>query len=182
MLSAGEAPLAMELVAGPVLPWPGTSETARAPSSSSGVEIPQPMTVEPDPMVRRGLKRASEGDPEIVEICSLISDVNVNEGRILQFSVREFSEEEEWQALSAELARLDEFDAQKDIPRDQATGPLLTLHVDSHGEEWSAKKIGGVCALLVDNQKGARSLFTARRLDHRSTKCCLFWLTVTGGM
>ena len=127
MLSAGEAPLAMELVAGPVLPWPGTSETARAPSSSSGVEIPQPMTVEPDPMVRRGLKRASEGDPEIVEICSLISDVNVNEGRILQFSVREFSEEEEWQALSAELARLDEFDAQKDIPRDQATGPLLTF-------------------------------------------------------
>ena len=57
MLSAGEAPLAMEPVAGPVLPWPGTSETAGAPSSSSGMEIPQPMPVEPDPMVRRGLKK-----------------------------------------------------------------------------------------------------------------------------
>ena len=34
---------------------------------------------------------------------------------------------EEWLALSAELARLDEFEAKKDIPRDQATGPLLTF-------------------------------------------------------
>ena len=33
MLSAAEAPLAMEPVAGPVLPWPGTSETAGAPIS-----------------------------------------------------------------------------------------------------------------------------------------------------
>ena len=132
------------------------------------MEIPQPVAVEPDPMVRRGLKRASEGDPEIVEICSLISDVNVNEGPHPPVSVREFYEEEEWQALSAEIARLDEFDAKKDIPRDQATG--------------SRQRIGCVCALLVDNQKGARSLFTARRLDHRSTKCCLFWLTITGGM
>ena len=37
----------------------------------------------------------------------------------------EFSDEEEWQAPCAELARLDEFDAKKDIPRDQAAGPLL---------------------------------------------------------
>ena len=60
----------MEPVADPVLPWPGMSETAGAPSSSSGVEVPQPVAVEPDPMVRRGLERASEGDPEISAICS----------------------------------------------------------------------------------------------------------------
>ena len=77
--SVGDAPLAMELVAGPVLPWPGMSETSGVLSSSYGTEVPQPMAVEPDPMVRRGLKRASEGDPEIAEICSWISDVNVNE-------------------------------------------------------------------------------------------------------
>ena len=33
------------------------SETAGAPSSSSGVEVPQPVAVEPDPMVRPGLKK-----------------------------------------------------------------------------------------------------------------------------
>ena len=55
---------------GPVLPWPGMS-------SSSGVEVPQQMAVEP--VVRRRLKRASEGEPEIAEICSWISDVNENE-------------------------------------------------------------------------------------------------------
>ena len=127
MLSADEAPPVMEPVAGPVLPWPGMSETAGAPSSSSGMEVPRPMAVEPDPMVRRGLKRASEGDPKISEICSWISDVNVNEELHLQAPVGEFTDEEEWQALSAELARLDEFDAKKDIPRDQATGLLLTF-------------------------------------------------------
>ena len=50
----------MKLVAGPVLPCPGTSETAGAQSASSGVEVPQPMA---------GPKRPSEGDPEIAEIC-----------------------------------------------------------------------------------------------------------------
>ena len=85
------------------------------------------MAVEPDPMVRRGRKRASEGDPEIAEIFSLISDVNMNEEPHPQVPVGEFSDEEKWQALSAELVRLDDFDAKKDIPRDQATGPLLTF-------------------------------------------------------
>ena len=85
------------------------------------------MAVEPDPMVRRGLKRASEGDPEIAEICSWISDVNVNEEPHPQVPVGEFTDEEEWQALCAELPRLDDFDAKKDIPKDQATGPLLTF-------------------------------------------------------
>ena len=33
MLSAGEAPLVLEPVIGPVLPWPGTSENAKASSS-----------------------------------------------------------------------------------------------------------------------------------------------------
>ena len=123
----GDAPLAMEPVAGPVLPWPGMSETAGAPSSSPGVEVPRPMAVEPDPMVRRGLKRASDCDPEISEMCSWISDVSVNEEPPPQVPVGEFTDVEEWQALSAEFARLDEFDAKKDIPRDQATGPLLTF-------------------------------------------------------
>ena len=49
----------MEPVAGPVPPWLGMSETAVAPGSSSGMDVPQPMAVEPDPMVRRGRKRAS---------------------------------------------------------------------------------------------------------------------------
>ena len=111
--SVGHAPLAMEPVAGPVLPWPGMSETAGAPSSSSGMEVPQPMAVEPDPVVRRGFKRASEGGPEISEICSWISDVKVNEEPHPQVPVGEFTDEEDWQALSAELARLDDFDAKK---------------------------------------------------------------------
>ena len=63
------------------------------------VEVPQPVTVEPDPMVRRGLKKASEDDPEIAEICSWISDVNVNEEPHPQVPVGEFTDEEEWQAL-----------------------------------------------------------------------------------
>ena len=69
-----------------------------------------------DPMVRRGLRRASEGDPEIAEICLWISDVNVNEEPHPHVLLGEFIDEEDWQALSAELARLDEFDAEKDIP------------------------------------------------------------------
>ena len=51
ILSADEAPV-MEPVAGPVLPWPGTGETPKASSSSSGVVIPQPVAVEPDPVSR----------------------------------------------------------------------------------------------------------------------------------
>ena len=51
----------------------------------------------------------------------------MNEEPHPQVPVGEFTDEEEWQALSAEVARLDEFDAKKDIPRDQATGPLLTF-------------------------------------------------------
>ena len=39
--------------------------------------------------------------------------------------------------------------------------------------------IGCVCSFLVDNQKDARNLCTARHLDHRSTKCCLCWLLIT---
>ena len=66
-------------------------------------------------MVRRVLKRASEGDPDIAEICSWISDVNVNEEPHPQVPVVEFTDEKEWQALSAKLARLDEFDAKKHI-------------------------------------------------------------------
>ena len=49
----------MQPVAGPVLPWPGMSDPAGVPSSNSGVEVPQPVVVEPDPVVRRGLRRRS---------------------------------------------------------------------------------------------------------------------------
>ena len=55
------------------------------------------------------------------------SDVNVNEEPHPPVREMEFTDEEEWLALSEKLARLDEFEAKKDIPRDQATGPLLTF-------------------------------------------------------
>ena len=49
MLSADEASLVMEPAAGSFLPWPGTSETAGASSSSSGGGVtPQLMDFEPD--------------------------------------------------------------------------------------------------------------------------------------
>ena len=64
---------------------------------------------------------------QIAEICSLISDVNVIEEPHPQAPVMVFSDEEVWQALCVELARLDEFDAKKDILRDEATGRLLTF-------------------------------------------------------
>ena len=106
------------------------SETAGAPSSSSGGGgiIAQPVTVEPDLSHTRGLKGSLDvADMEIAEVCSFISDVKVNEEPHPPVLEMEFTDEEEWLALSAELARLDEFEAKKDIPRDQATGPLLTL-------------------------------------------------------
>ena len=114
--SVGDAPLAMEQQAGPVLPWPGMSETAGAPSSSSGVDVPQPKAVEPDPMVRRGLNRPSEGDPEIAEICSWISDVNVSEEPHPQVPVGEFTDEEERQALWASRLECEVFRCQQDVP------------------------------------------------------------------
>ena len=125
--TVGGTPLVLEPVDSPVLSGSGMRALAGPPSSSSGVEGPQPRAGEPDPIVRRGLKRASEGDPEIFENCSWISDVSVNEEPHPQVLVGEFTDEEEWQALSAELARLDEFDAKKDIPKEQATGPQLTF-------------------------------------------------------
>ena len=54
--------------------------------------LPQPTAVEPDPIVRRSLERASDVG---AEICSLISFVNVNEEPHPQVLVMEFSEEEE---------------------------------------------------------------------------------------
>ena len=86
------------------------------------------MAVDSDLSESRGIKRALEGgDMEISEVCSFISDVNVNEDHHHFVPEMEFTDEEEWQAMSAELARLGEFEAKKDIPRDQATGPLLTF-------------------------------------------------------
>ena len=79
----------------------------RGTSSSTGMEGPQPMAVEPDPMVRRGLKRASEG--------------------LLKFLWESSPMRRNAKSCWAELASVDEFDAKKDIPRDQATGPLLTF-------------------------------------------------------
>ena len=106
---------------------PGTSVIAE-PSSSSSVVVSHPMAVDSDLSEPRGIKRALEGgDMEISEVCSFISDVNVNEEPHPSVPEMEFTDEEEWQAMSAELARLDEFEAKKDIPRNQATGPLLTF-------------------------------------------------------
>ena len=64
-------------------------------SSSFGVDAQQPMAVDPDPRVRRRLKRASEGDSEIAEICSRISNGNANEEPHPQTPAREFTEEAE---------------------------------------------------------------------------------------
>ena len=52
----------------------------------------------------------------------------MNEEPHPQVFVGEFTDEEEWQVLCL-LSSLvvDEFDAKKDIPRDQTTGPLLTF-------------------------------------------------------
>ena len=81
----------------------------------------------------------------IVAICSLISDVNVNEE-----------------------------------PHPQI--PEMVIHVGSHSEERSTKLSVVSAPFLGGNQKGARSLFTVRLLDHRFTKCCLFWLLNTVGV
>ena len=106
---------------------PGTSVIAE-PSSSSSEVVSQPMAVDFDTSDARGLKRVLDvADMEIAEVCSFISDVNVNEERLSPVPEMEFTDDEEWQAKSAELARLDDFEAKKDIPRDQATGPLLTF-------------------------------------------------------
>ena len=43
---------------------------------------------------------------EIADVCSFISDVNVNEEPHPPVPEMEFTDEEEWLALSAELARL----------------------------------------------------------------------------
>ena len=172
---ADDAPLVMELVAGLVLPWLGTSETAAASSSSSGVLILQPMAVELDVTVRRGLKRATDGgDMENEEFCSLISDVNDNEEPHPQVLVMEFCDEEERQALWSELVRLDEFEAKNDIPGDQA---FADFHVGSHSEERSTK-LSVVSAPLwstIRKEQGVVQL-----LHHKFTKCCLFWLLTTG--
>ena len=67
---------------GAVPAWPVVRDTAGVSSSSSGGGgiIAQPRAVEPDLSDTRGLKRGLDvADIEITEVCSLISDVNVNE-------------------------------------------------------------------------------------------------------
>ena len=111
----------LEPVDSPVLSGAGMRARAGAPSSSSCLEGPQPRGGEPDPIVRRGLNRASEGDPEIFENCSWISDVRANEEPHPQVLV-----ESSPMRRNGKLC-LDEFDAKKDILQEQATGPLLTF-------------------------------------------------------
>ena len=64
---------------------------------------------------------------EIAEVCALISDVNVNEEPHPQVAVMEFTADEEVEAKWADIVRLEEFEAKKDIPREQATGTLRTF-------------------------------------------------------
>ena len=66
-------------------------------SSSFGVDAQQPVAVDLDPILRRSLMRASKGDSEITEICSRISDGNVNEEPHPQASAREITDEVERQ-------------------------------------------------------------------------------------
>ena len=121
-MPADEGTLALDPGSGAVPAWPVVSETAGASSSSSGGGgiIAQPMAVESDLSHARGLKRGLDvADMEIAEVCSFISDVNENEEPHPPVPEMEFTDGEEWPALSAELARLDEFEAKKDIPRVQ---------------------------------------------------------------
>ena len=101
----------------------------------------------------------------------------MNEESHPQVPVGEFSDEEEWQALCAELARLNEFDAKKDIPRDQATGPLLTFR-------WvctvkNGQTVGCVCAFwsTVRKEQGVSLLPDAWTTDPQNVVCsgCLWF-------
>ena len=112
----------MEPVAGPVLPWSGMSETAGAPSSSSGVEVSAAHVclnlIRRCVEVSKGLRKAIRKSLKSVRGSPMSMGMR---SHILKF------DEEQWQALSAGLARLDEFDTKKDNPRDQATD----LHIGS---------------------------------------------------
>ena len=118
------------------------------------------MAVDLDTSESRGLKRGLEGgDMEISEVCSFVSDVNVNEEPHLPVPELEFTDAEEWQAMNAELARLDEFQAKKHIPRDQATGPLLTS-TWVRTVKMECLTTDSVCVLLADNLRRTKeSLF-----------------------
>ena len=88
-----------------------------------------------------------------------------------------FSDEEEWQALCAELARLDEFDAKNDILRDQATGPLQTF-------TWVRTVKNGapnyrLCPRPFGRQQRVSSLPDTWTTDF--TTRCLFWVFITIG-
>ena len=142
MLSADEGTPALDPGSGTVPAWPVVSETAGASSSSSsgGGTIAQPMAVEPDLSDTRGLKSGLDvADMEIAEVCSFISDVNANEEPHPPVPEMEFTDEEEWPALSAELARLDEFEAKKDIPRDSSHWTSVDIQVGTHSEKRYAK-------------------------------------------
>ena len=105
--------------------------------------------------------RASEGD------------VSVNEESHPELPVGEFSDEEERQALSAELARLDEFDAKKDIPRDQATGPLLTFTWVRTVNKWSAKLsvVSAPFWSIIRKEQGVSLLPDAWTTDLQNVAC-----------
>ena len=114
MLSAGDASslsatvLNLSIGTDPLLSGP--SEQAECLSSCFEV-VAQPTSVS------RGLTRGLEsGDMEIAE---------ANEESHSLFPDLELTDKETWQALNAVLARLDEFQAKEDIPRDQVTGPQI---------------------------------------------------------
>ena len=71
---------------------------------------------------------------EIAEVCSFISDVNVNEESHPHVPVMEFTADEELHAKWAEIVRLEEFEAKKDIFRDQVTGPYTWVRTGKNGE------------------------------------------------
>ena len=118
---------------------PGTSVIAE-PSSSSSEVVSQPMAVDFDMSESRGLKRGLEGgDMEISEVCSFISDVNVNEeplSPVLRWSSRMRRNGKPSRQSSHVLTNSE---AKKDIPRDQATGPFADIHVGTHSEKRYAK-------------------------------------------
>ena len=107
MLSADDGTPALDPGSGAVPAWPVVSETLQAPVLVLVESLHNPWLL--NPMLHtRGLKRGLDAaNMQIAEVCSFISDVNVNKEAHPPVPEMEFTDEEEWLALSAELARLD---------------------------------------------------------------------------
>ena len=158
------------------------SSVIAEPSSSSSDVISQPMAVDLDSSESRGLKRGLEGgDMEIAEVCSFISDVNVNEE--LHPSAPEVGVHRWGRMASIECWSWHvwmNFRRRKTSPK---VKPLDLCWLSRGYAQWKmeCRITDSVCVLFVDNLNVPRSLFSVWLLGHISTKWCLFWLHITVG-